>query len=296
MDGILNVYKRKGMTSHDVVNKIRHIFKTKQVGHTGTLDPNAEGVLVVCLNSATKLVQFLEADTKKYRTELIIGKSTDTYDITGNVVESVKDFDISLDTVKEVINSFLGKQKQIPPIYSAIKVNGKKLYDYALKNEEVNIEARDIEILDIKLLNDEIIKKDDYLTVCFDVTVSKGTYIRSLCFDIGQKLGIPCCMGDLLRLRSGAFEIENAKTIEEIEKGDYILKSLVESIKEIPKIDVCDNLELMHKVKNGMKISLKTFEEKYNRIAFIEKENLLAIYEEFSEEKYHYYRAVRVWK
>lgn len=296
MDGIINVYKRKGMTSHDVVNKMRHIFKTKQVGHTGTLDPNAEGVLVVCLNSATKLVQFLEADTKKYRAELIIGKSTDTYDITGNVVESTKDFYVSLDTVKEAINSFLGKQKQIPPIYSAIKVNGKKLYDYALKNEEVNIETRDIEIFDIKLLNDEIIKKDDCLAIYFDVTVSKGTYIRSLCFDIGQKLGIPCCMGDLLRLRSGVFEIENAKTIEEIENGDYTLKSLVESINEIPKIDVCDNLELMHKVKNGMKISLKTFEEKYNRIAFIEKENLLAIYEEFSEEKYHYYRAVRVWK
>lgn len=296
MDGILNVYKTKGMTSHDVVNKIRHIFKTKQVGHTGTLDPNAEGVLVICINAGTKLVQFLEADTKKYRAELVIGKATDTYDITGNVMESKKDFNIEYNQVKQVIESFVGKQKQIPPIYSAIKVNGKKLYNYALKNEEVKIEARDIEIIDIKIFDKEIIQKEDYYSLTFDVTVSKGTYIRSLCHDIGKALGIPCCMGELLRLRSGAFNIEDAKKLEEIEQGDYTLKGLVESIGEIKKINISNNLELMHKVTHGMKISLKTFDEKYNQIAFIDNDQLLAIYEEYQEEKYQYYRAVRVWK
>ncbi len=296
MDGIINVYKTKGITSHDVVGKIRRIFNTKQVGHTGTLDPNAEGVLVVCINAATKLVQFLEADTKKYRTELIIGKATDTYDITGNVLSELNDFSIDYNQVKEVIESFIGKQQQIPPIFSAIKVNGKKLYDYALKNQEVNIEPRNIEIFDIELIDKVLIKKDNCYHISFDVTVSKGTYIRSLCHDIGTKLNIPCCMGNLLRLRSGAFKLEEARKIEEIEQGNYTLKSLVESIGEIPKIDLANNPNLMYKITNGMKLSLKTFDKRYDRIAFINDNKLLAIYEEFHEEKYEYYRAVRVWK
>lgn len=296
MEGIINVYKQKGMSSHDVVNKIRKIFNTKQVGHTGTLDPNAEGVLVVCLNSATKLVQFLEADSKKYRVELILGIATDTYDITGKVTCKMNNFDISYEKIKEVINSFIGPQKQIPPIYSAIKVNGKKLYDYALNNQTVEITARDINIYDIEILDEGFTKYDDYYSLKFDVTVSKGTYIRSLCNDIGEKLNIPCTMGDLLRLRSGAFLIEEAKTLEQIENGDYHLKGLVESLTEMEKIDLTDNSELLYKVNNGMKLSLKSFPEKFNRVAFISNRKLLAIYEYYEEEKYKYYRAVRVWK
>lgn len=296
MDGILNVYKTKGMTSHDVVNKIRRIFNTKQVGHTGTLDPNAEGVLVICINSATKLVQFLEADTKKYLAELVIGIDTDTYDITGNIISEEHNVKINYDFVKNTILSFKGPQKQIPPIYSAIKVNGKKLYDYALKKEDVIIEPRNIEIFDINLIDHELIEKDSYYSVKFEVTVSKGTYIRSLCHDIGVKLGIPCCMGDLTRLRSGAFNIEEAKTLEQIENGDYELKSLIDSLKEMEKIDVLDNEELFHKVTNGMKVSVKSFNQKYQRIAFIKEEKLLSIYELFKDENFEYYKAVRVWK
>ena len=296
MDGIINVYKQKGMSSHDVVNKIRRIFNTKQVGHTGTLDPNAEGVLVICLNSATKLVQFLEADTKKYRTELIIGMATDTYDITGKVINKVVNPDISYEKVKEVIKSFLGAQKQKPPLYSAIKVNGKKLYNYALKNQNVEVALRDIFIYDIEVIDDTLIKKEDYYSVSFEVTVSKGTYIRSLCYDIGEKLNIPCTMGDLLRVRSGAFELKDAKTLEQIEQGDFQLKNLVDSLAEMDQIDVLGNTELEYKISNGMKLSLKTFDKKYNRIAFINQNQLLAVYEYHEEENYKYYKAVRVWK
>lgn len=296
MDGIINVYKQKGMSSHDVVNKIRRIFNTKQVGHTGTLDPNAEGVLVICLNSATKLVQFLEADTKKYRAELIIGMATDTYDITGKVINKVVNPDISYEKVKEVIKSFLGAQKQKPPLYSAIKVNGKKLYDYALKNQTVEVAPRDIFIYDIEVIDDTLIKKEDYYSVSFEVTVSKGTYIRSLCYDIGEKLNIPCTMGNLLRVRSGAFELKDAKTLEQIEQGDFQLKNLVDSLAEMDQIDVLGNAELEYKISNGMKLSLKTFDKKYNRIAFINQNQLLAVYEYHEEENYKYYKAVRVWK
>ena len=151
LDGILNVFKQKGLTSHDVVNKIRRIFNTKQVGHTGTLDPNAEGVLVICINQATKLVQFLESDIKKYRCELILGISTDTYDITGKVVEENENLVLSENEIIDTIKSFKGKLKQLPPLYSAIKVNGKKLYEYAHKNQSVEITPRDIEIFEIDI-------------------------------------------------------------------------------------------------------------------------------------------------
>ena len=296
MDGIINVYKVKGMTSHDVVNKIRRIFNTKQVGHTGTLDPNAEGVLVICLNAATKLVQFLEADSKKYQAELIIGIATDTYDITGKILEKKENPVVTYEKVKEVIESFKGPQLQKPPLYSAIKVNGKKLYDYALKNQEVEVASRKIEIFNIKVLDDNLQQKGDYYSLRFEVSVSKGTYIRSLCHDIGEKLNIPCTMGDLLRTRSGAFKIDDAKTLEEIEQGDYSIKGLVDSLSEIDKIDVSNNPDLIYKITNGMKLSLKTFNQKYQRIAFIEDNKLLAVYEFHEEETYKYYKAVRVWK
>lgn len=295
MNGIINVYKTKGMTSHDVVNKIRRIFNTKQVGHTGTLDPNAEGVLVVCLNQATKLVQFLETDSKKYRCELIIGVETDTYDITGQVLKEVKKPQIDIDFLFDTINSFKGKQLQSPPIYSAIKVNGQKLYDYALKNQEVNIEPREIEIFDLQIDKQSFID-EKYFSLKFEVTVSKGTYIRSLCHDIGVKLGIPCTMGNLLRLQSGMFKLENSKKLEDIEKGKYNLINMKDAICSIEKIDVSNNHELFHKASNGMKISLKSFDKKYTKFAVIADDELVAIYEYHEEEFMKFYRAVRVWK
>ena len=294
MDGILNIHKPKGMTSHDIVNRVRRILNTKQVGHTGTLDPNAEGVLVVCVNQATKLVQFLESDIKKYRCELILGISTDTYDITGNIVDSSDRFDLSEEEVINTIKAFIGKQKQIPPIYSSIKVNGKKLYEYARKNQEVEIEARDIEIFEIDNFTSLI--KQEYNTISFDVLVSKGTYIRSLCFDIGKALGVPATMGNLLRLQSGAFSLENAYTLDEIEKGNYQLIPMIDAIYDMKKVDVKDDEELKFKVENGMKISLKYFDEQFKQIVFHENDKILAVYEYHEEDEKRCYKAVRVWK
>ena len=294
MDGILNIYKPKGITSHDVVNKVRRIFNTKQVGHTGTLDPNAEGVLVVCLNPATKLVQFLESDVKKYRCELILGISTDTYDITGNIVDSDKQLVLSEEEVIATIKKFVGKQKQLPPIYSSIKVNGKKLYEYARKNQEVTIESRDIEIFEIDNFTSLI--KNEYYSISFDVLVSKGTYIRSLCFDIGKALGVPSTMGDLLRLQSGVFTLDNAYKLEDIEKGNYQLISMIDAISNIEKIDIINNEELKFKVENGMKISLKYFNKIHSQIVFHENNKIVAVYEYHEEDIKRCYKAVRVWK
>ena len=212
MDGILLINKEKNMTSHDVVNKVRRVFQTKKVGHCGTLDPDATGVLVLCVGKATKALQFLTSEEKQYIATLTLGTSTDTYDASGVVLEE-KEF-TGVQNVEEVLNSFIGKQKQVPPIYSAIKVNGKKLYEYARNNQEVHIEPRDIEILDIELLE----VKDN--TIQFKVDCSKGTYIRSLCVDIAKKLGYPGHMSDLIRSRSGAFKLEDCYTLEQLENKD----------------------------------------------------------------------------
>ena len=197
MDGILLINKPAGMTSHDVVNCIRRLLHTKKVGHCGTLDPDATGVLVLCIGKATKALQFLTSEEKEYIATLSLGKSTDTYDASGTVLET-KEFQ-GVDHVEEVLLSFLGAQKQMPPIYSAIKVNGKKLYEYARNGEDVHIEPRDIVIKDIQLLE----QKDNIIR--FQVKCSKGTYIRSLCVDIARKLGYPGHMSHLIRSQSGHF-------------------------------------------------------------------------------------------
>lgn len=218
MDGILLVNKPSGMTSHDVVNKVRRILHTKKVGHCGTLDPDATGVLVLCIGKATKALQFLTSEEKEYIATLSLGEATDTYDSSGTVVET-KTFE-GVNDVEATLKSFLGPQKQMPPIYSAIKVNGKKLYEYARNHEEVKIEPRDIVIQSIELLQQE---KN---TITFKVQCSKGTYIRSLCVDIAKKLGYPGHMSKLVRSQSGHFRLDDCVTLEEIENGDYHILSL----------------------------------------------------------------------
>lgn len=213
VNGVINVYKEKGFTSHDVVAKLRGILKTKKIGHTGTLDPDAEGVLPICIGNATKLCDLIMDKTKTYEAELVLGKRTDTQDLSGEVLaEYGKSIDLSEDEIKKAIKSFIGEYDQIPPMYSAIKVNGKKLYELARQGIEVERKARrvviyDIEILDIQL---PIIK--------IRVDCSKGTYIRALCNDIGDKLEVYGCMGYLLRTKSGKFDISESKKLSEIEK------------------------------------------------------------------------------
>lgn len=179
MDGILLVHKPVHMTSHDVVNRARKLLHTKKIGHCGTLDPDASGVLVLCVGKATKALQFLMSEEKEYIATLSLGSSTDTYDASGKVIE-IKAFH-GVDHVDDILKSFIGKQQQYPPIYSAIKVNGKKLYEYARNNETVDIKPRDIEIKEIELLSQQ-----GHL-ITFRVKCSKGTYIRSLCVDIAKK-------------------------------------------------------------------------------------------------------------
>ena len=211
INGVINVYKEKGFTSHDVVAKLRGIVKQKKIGHTGTLDPDATGVLPVCLGNATKLCDMLTDKSKEYVTTMRLGFCTDTQDISGDVLFT-KDVSVSEEEVKEAVLSFIGKYDQIPPMYSALKVNGKKLYELAREGVEIERKARSIEILEIEIMD---ISLPD---ITMRVHCSKGTYIRTLCHDIGEKLGCFGTMVELERTKVAGFLLKNAYKLSEIEK------------------------------------------------------------------------------
>lgn len=213
MDGIINIYKEKGYTSHDVVAKLRGILRTKKIGHTGTLDPDAEGVLPVCIGRATKVCDLIMEKNKNYRTVMILGKSTDTQDVSGNIIAQ-KDIPVSLGEgrIREVIMGFQGEYMQIPPMYSAIKVGGKKLYELARQGIEVERKARLVNIYNIN------IEKIELPRITMTVECSKGTYIRTLCHDIGSRLLTGGCMEELKRLKSGIFCVEDSVKISDVEK------------------------------------------------------------------------------
>lgn len=213
MNGIIIINKNQGYTSHDIVHKIKKISKEK-VGHTGTLDPMAQGVLPILIGKATQCSKYLINHDKIYKVKLKLGIKTDTADSEGNIIEKTEISPEILNEQKilQAINSMKGKQEQIPPIYSAIKVNGKKLYEYARKGQEVEIKPRQIEIYNINLNN---IDKENKI-IEYTVNCSKGTYIRSLCEDIAKKLGTIGYMENLIRLKAGEFSIENSITLEEI--------------------------------------------------------------------------------
>lgn len=211
MDGIINVYKEKGYTSHDVVAKLRGILRMKKIGHTGTLDPDAEGVLPVCLGKATKLCDLLIDKTKTYQAVMLLGQETDTQDTTGEVLAQYP-VNATEEEVREAVESFLGPYMQVPPMYSALKVNGKKLYELARAGKEVEREARPVEIFEIHVDSIELPR------VTMTVTCSKGTYIRTLCYDIGRKLGCGGCMEHLLRTRVDRFELADSLKLSQIEE------------------------------------------------------------------------------
>lgn len=238
MNGILLVNKPSQMTSHDVVNRVRRVLHTKKVGHCGTLDPDATGVLVLCVGKATKALQFLMSEEKEYIATLFLGKATDTFDASGTVVEE-KEF-IGVEQVNEVLQSFIGKQKQVPPIYSAIKVNGKKLYEYARRQESVEIKPRDIEIKKIELIS----QKENLIQ--FKVLCSKGTYIRSLCVDIAKKLGYPGHMLSLIRSQSGYFCLDDCYSLEDIESSHFELLTLEKAFEHFEHFVVDDENIVIH--------------------------------------------------
>lgn len=210
--GVLNIYKEKGYTSHDVVARLRRIVGQKKIGHTGTLDPEAEGVLPVCLGKATKLCDLLTNKDKTYEAVLLLGISTDTQDTTGKILEEKNTADLREEAVREVVLSFEGEYDQIPPMFSALKVGGKKLYELARDGKEVERKPRHVQIYRIRIL------QIDLPRVRMEVTCSKGTYIRTLCHDIGEKLGCGGCMESLLRTRVERFGVAESLRISEVEQ------------------------------------------------------------------------------
>lgn len=247
MDNIIVINKDKDYTSRDVVNVIGKIFNTKKVGHTGTLDPLATGVLIVCMNKALKVVDLITASDKEYIAKVVLGIDTDTLDITGNIINECRT-NVNVDMVKSVLNSFIGKSIQEVPKYSAVKVNGKKLYEYARNGIDVELPKREIQIFDIELISDIDIV-DGHQEFSFKVKVSKGTYIRSLIRDIGVKLGCFACMKELTRTKQGKFSIDKSYTLNDIKNGNYKLLNIKDVI-DIEKVVVSD--DMLFKIKNGM--------------------------------------------
>ena len=272
MNGILLINKPIDFTSRDVVNKLTKILKTKKIGHTGTLDPIATGVLVVCVGNTTKLCELLTSEYKEYVATIKLGIKTDTLDTTGNIIEE-KEYNVTVEQIKEVLNSFLGTSIQTTPIYSAVKVNGKKLYEYAREGKEVELPKREINITDIELIS----YKDDEIK--FKTTVSKGTYIRALIDDICNKLNTVGTMSSLIRTKQGKFTLEETFTLEDVENGKYELISIEKALSDIETITIDE--DTYNKVKNGAIIP-KQFNNDYANLLYNNK--IVAIYKTYDKD------------
>ena len=245
MFGFLNVYKPKGKTSHDVVGILRRVTKIKQIGHTGTLDPFAEGVLPVCIGKATRLIEYLK-DDKAYIGTVQLGKSTTTYDIEGEAVNE-SDKVVTIEEIETELKNFRGDIEQLPPIYSAIKVKGKKLYEYARNGENVKVEPRRVNISELKILNYDEEKRHLELYI----SCSKGTYIRSIANDLGEKLGTYGHLIKLVRVQAGNFKINEAIKIENLETAEQVENNLIPPMKylDYPIYELTD--EEFEKVSHG---------------------------------------------
>lgn len=281
MNGILVVYKEKGMTSRDVVNKVEKILHTKKIGHTGTLDPMATGVLVLCIGKSTKLVELLTSSLKEYLAEITFGIETDTLDITGTILKEEKT-SIIKENVEKVLESMVGTYEQEVPLYSAIHVNGKKLYEYARNNEEVKLPTRKVTIFKLELL-----KLSD-TTATIVAKVSKGTYIRSLVRDIARKLGTIGTMSKLERIKQGNFTLEDTCTLEEIENGNFKILNVKEVLKNYKTVIVDEIVE--QKIKNGQ--LLKQIYEEPVILFLNQSEHPLALYHTYEKDKEY----LKPWK
>ena len=240
INGIVNIYKEKGYTSHDVVAVLRKVVGQKKIGHTGTLDPDATGVLPVCLGRATKVCELLTDHDKTYEALLLLGKTTDTQDISGEVLEERDPGDLTEEEVRSCIESFIGEYDQVPPMYSALKVNGKKLYELAREGKTVERKSRKVQIHGIRILEMNLPH------VRMEVDCSKGTYIRTLCHDIGEKLQVGGCMEELERTKVGRFLKEDAVTLDEVRQkmeqgeGAELFTPLDQIFAELPAVTVTD--------------------------------------------------------
>lgn len=270
VNGIINVYKEKGYTSFDVVAKMRGIFGQKKIGHTGTLDPDAQGVLPVCLGKATKVCDLLTDKDKVYKATMLLGIQTDTLDISGKVCNKAV-VNVTEQQVRDVISTCVGTIEQVPPMYSALKVNGKKLYELAREGKTIERKARKVSIYDITI--DEICLPEVVMTV----SCSKGTYIRSLCDDIGTKLGCYGCMKDLLRTKVACFDIGDAYKISEIEKLKESIVLPVDMLFEnIPAVNTV--LMAQKLIKNGNRIPAEMINADGNKQRKYDDEGRYRIY------------------
>lgn len=278
MDGLLIVNKEKGYTSRDIVNIVSKKLNTKKMGHTGTLDPLATGVLVLCIGKATTFVEIVTCLEKEYIASITLGMQTDTFDIDGNVLREENAI-FSKKEIEEVLKSFIGEYIQEVPIYSAVKVGGKKLYEYARNNEKVVLPKRKVNIYSLELLEYEIV--NNKTTFKIKTKVSKGTYIRSLVNDIAHKLGTIGIMTGLERTKQGNFYIEDSYSLEEIKNDNYKIIGISKILDKYPKVEVDSYLE--KKIKNG-----NILENRYDilPILFINKNNIpLALYKEYEKDK-----------
>lgn len=260
MEGIIVIDKPIGITSFDVIRVLRRNLKERRIGHTGTLDPLATGILVICVGKATKLAQDIEGYEKEYVADLELGFKTDTYDIEGKVLAKVEEFNISYENFEETLQTFKGDIKQIPPMYSAIKVDGKKLYELAREGVEIERKARDVSIKNLETISFDGIKAK------IDCTVSKGTYIRSLIYDLGEKLGTFATMTGLRRTRVGEEDLARVFTLEAIEKmvseNDFSFLVSIEDYFKFPKVDIEGENDLKLFV-NGQRCKKRINEGKY---------------------------------
>ena len=277
MDGVLVINKPKNLTSRDVVNEVGKILKTKKVGHTGTLDPIATGVLVLCIGKYTKLSDELMSTKKEYIATAIIGQDSDTLDNTGKITKDEKAI-IEKSKIEEIIKSFKKSYDQEVPNYSAVKINGKKLYEYARNNEKIELPKRKVEIYEIELLETKY--EENHTIIKFRCIVSKGTYIRSLIRDIGKELKTCAIMSDLIRTKQGQFEIEKSYTIEQIKNNEYKFIDIYDYLENYEKVII--NKEIENKIDNGAIINNNYKSEK---IAFFnDNHDLKALYKIYEKD------------
>ncbi|WP_428908620.1 tRNA pseudouridine(55) synthase TruB [Niallia sp. Krafla_26] len=285
MEGIIPLYKPKGMTSHDCVFKLRKILKTKKIGHTGTLDPDVTGVLPICVGKATKVAEYLTDAGKAYEGEVTLGYSTTTEDVSGEVVMEKKvDRVILKEEIINIFQSMTGELTQTPPMFSAVKVNGKRLYEYARQGIEVERPSRKVQIYSLELLDSRHEFNGEQISFRFRVACSKGTYVRTLAVMIGEALGYPSHMSDLCRVQSGTFTLEECVTFEQIEEKmneesiEEILYPLETALSHLPKYAIND--KIAEKVKNGAVLPVPPSLEDEKSLIVIESEegHALAIY------------------
>lgn len=269
MNGVLNIFKNKGMTSFDVVSRVRKIAGEKKVGHTGTLDPEAEGVLPVCIGKATKIIDYIMDSEKGYSVKFKLGIKTTTYDLEGEVLEERDTSSLTEKEVEEAINSFKGEYSQVPPMFSALKKNGVRLYDLARKGIEIEREARNIKIYNIENINIEL----PYVSM--DVTCSKGTYIRSLCYDIGEKLNVFATMTELKRFKTSFFTEDDSVNIDDLNEENIKehLISIEEALKNYPEIYLTKGYDKL--IINGVIVADKRFTK-----SLVENDILYKVYDE----------------